>query len=182
MKTKNLTLSCILVAGALSLFIFSYFQHLFWIASVIHNEPLHSTFETIGALASIMMGILLLQRQALEDNYKMIWMITGLIVMGLLDGFHAIVTPGNNFVLLHSSSVFFGGLFFSFMWFSKIQKTAVFRNVKLWFTILGSFLFAIWVLLSPETVPRMLHDGKFKISRFYYYFVTRDNKLSKKCF
>ena len=131
MKTKNFKLSLILVVGSLVLFIFSYFQHLFLAPSVIHNEPLHSTVEAIGALASIMMGILLMQRQVLEGNYQLVWMITGLFVMGLLDGFHAIVAPGNNFVFLHSSSVFLGGLFFSFMWFSEIQKTTVFRDSKL---------------------------------------------------
>jgi hypothetical protein len=135
MKTKKLI--SILVAGSLTLFILSYFQDLFWHYNELYNEPLHSAIEAFGALASILMGIILLQRQRLKIHYELLWMILGLLVMGVLDGFHAAIAPGNNFVLLHSSSVFFGGLFFSFMWFLENKKTAVFRGSILWSAVLS---------------------------------------------
>ena len=161
MKTRNLTLTLIPVAGSLLVFILGYLLHLFWSSSVIHKEPLHSTTEAIGALASILMGIVLLQRQSLEGNYKFLWLIAGLFVMGVLDGFHAIVAPGNNFVLLHSSSVFFGGVFFSFMWFSEVKKTTAVGKRVLWLIVLAFVLLSSWILSFPETMPLMLHNGKF---------------------
>ena len=139
MKTNKLKLILILSAGSLALFILSCFQDLFWHYNEFRNEPLHSAVEAIGALASILMGIILLQRQRLKIHYELLWMILGLLVMGVLDGFHAVIAPGNNFVLLHSSSVFFGGLFFSFMWFSEIKKFTAFRKSILWFFVLDFF-------------------------------------------
>ncbi len=164
MQMKNLKYSLFLVSSALILFTFGYFQNLFLPAIVIHNAPLHSAIEAIGSLASIMMGIILLQRQVLAGSYKLVWMIIGLFVMGLLDGFHAIVALGNSFVLLHSSSVFLGGVCFSFMWFPEFQKTVANRNSIMWLVIIGSILFATWILLSPETMPRMLYNGEFSFT------------------
>ena len=159
MKTKKLIF--IFVAGFLTLFILSYFQDLFLHYNELHNEPLHSAVEAFGALASILMGIILLQRQRLKIYYELLWMILGLLVMGVLDSFHAVIAPGNNFILLHSSSVFFGGLFFAFMWFSETKKTAVFRGSILWSAVLSFVLLSIWTLLSPKTMPLMMHNGEF---------------------
>ncbi len=161
MKTNNLKLLLIFVVGALVLIFVAYFQHLFWTSIVFHNEPLHSTVEAIGSLASIMMGSLLIQKQTLEGSHKLTWMTVGLIVMGLFDGFHAVAPSGNSFVLLHSAAVFFGGVFFSFMWFSEFSRTFISRNSVIWFAVLGTILLATWTLLSPGTMPRMVYDGEF---------------------
>ncbi len=161
MKTRNFMLTLVFIAGFLALFIFSYFLHLFWSSSLIRHEPLHSTVEAIGALASILMGIVLLQKQALKGNYNLLWMIAGLFAMGVFGGFHAIVTPGNNFILLHSSSVFLGGGFFSLIWLSEMEKATVFRKSILWFVLPACVLLSICILSFPETMPRMLHDGKY---------------------
>ncbi|MDY6857083.1 MAG: ATP-binding protein [Thermodesulfobacteriota bacterium] len=160
-KYKNIKLMLILMAISLLVLILAHILDLFLPARVIHNEPLHSTIETIGALASIMMGIVLLQRQYLEANHKYVWLIAGLFVIGVLDGFHAIAAPVNNFILLHSLSMFFGGIFFSFMWLSGIVRfNRVIKRVH-WFVMTAFILISIWIISSPKTMPRMLNKGEF---------------------
>ncbi len=164
---KKKTLILLLIAGSFALYFLNHFHELFLHKVDIYNEPLHSTIEAIGAMSSILMGIILLQRRSLTNNYKLSWMIPGLLVMGVLDAFHAVVAPGNSFVLFHSASVFFGGLFFSFIWFSEIKKLSTHRRRSDWFIVSGIVLFAISILLFPEKMPRMLHGAEFTATAIF---------------
>ncbi len=164
MKIKKLTLTLIVIAGSMVIFTISYLTTLFWSPVTFHNEPLHSTVESIGALASILMGIVLIQRHAVKSDKSLFWMTAGLFVMGILDGLHAIILPGNNFVLFHSSSIFFGGLFFSFIWLSEIKKVTFFKKSILWFLVPGFILPSIYILLFPEIAPLMIQEGEFTLT------------------
>lgn len=160
-RPKKSALTIMLGAGFFVILILGYMVNRLWPDMIFNNEPLHSSMEAVGALASILMGILLLQRQILKNEYKLLWMITGLFAIGIFDGFHAAARTGNNFVLLHSLSVFFGGLFFSFMWFSESVMTPVFRKNLLWFSITGTVLLSFFILLFPEVMPVMLFNLEF---------------------
>ena len=175
MRKKELKFSLILVVSIFFLFILGYSLHFFMSSTVTISEPIHSTIESIGALAALMMGILLLQRinieglynaallrkLNIENRYNLTWMLIGLITLGIYDAFHAIVSPGNSFVLLHSLSVFLGGVFFSFMWFPSSKKIFDHKNKIICLVAISSILISIWITLSPESIPRMVDNGKF---------------------
>ena len=84
------------------------------------HEPFHTAVESLGTFAAITLAILILLilRQNKDVLYHF-WTACALIGMGILDGFHAFVHPGNSFVWLHSIATFFGGMLFALVWFPK---------------------------------------------------------------
>lgn len=79
--------------------------------------PIHSLVESIGGLLAIAIaGILVVEYPRKENAGHYPWMAAALCAMGVLDTFHAAVSPGPNFVWLHSTATFIGGLLFAFVW------------------------------------------------------------------
>ncbi|MGD9655886.1 MAG: GGDEF domain-containing protein, partial [Sulfuricurvum sp.] len=80
--------------------------------------PLHSFLETAGSVIALVLASMLfiIYFSKLEFN-RFHYASLGFIAMGIFDGFHALTHSGEVFVRLHSLAVFFGGVFFSFVWF-----------------------------------------------------------------
>ncbi|MBI2979681.1 MAG: hypothetical protein HYY41_02490, partial [Chloroflexi bacterium] len=135
--------------------------HILWPHFLLQNEPLHSTIESVGALAAILMAILLLQRQPDEGARQLFWVATGLLGAGILDSFHAISQPGQGFVLLHSTAVLVGGFGFALVWIPETYPSTSMRKWILWAVITGTILFGIWTFLFRGTLPVMVQDGQF---------------------
>lgn len=145
------------------LFFLSVLQYFIVPDIVVENVFFHSAIEGVGSVAAILTGIILLQKQSLEKNNPLRWVIAGLFTMGFLDGFHSISPPGNDFVLFHSSAVFFGGLFFSLSWLPEFRS-----SFEKWPSLLGIsggvLLITLTIIfLFPETVLVMLDQGKFTL-------------------
>jgi len=131
-------------------------QHFTW-----ENEPFHSTVEALGAFIAMAMAMIMLQRREEGGGRKFFPMALGFIAMGLLDGFHAVCRPGEQFVLLHSMAGLAGGFFFALVWLPK-SDSFTYGNKRIpWIVATISILFGIWTFLSPETIPNMLHKGEF---------------------
>ncbi|HNP30736.1 MAG TPA: histidine kinase, partial [Nitrospirales bacterium] len=125
------------------------------------HEPLHSTLETVGGLAAIFMGIVLLQRTAEHTKGKFIPMAGGFLGMGILEVFHAVSIPGNGFVLLRSLASFFGGLGFGLMWVSATGKTHPTIKWMPWVMTGGALAIGLWTIGFPQYLPVMVRDGAF---------------------
>ena len=69
-----------------------------------HREPLHSAMESLGGLAAIAMAVVLFQRTGSGEG-RLYPVATGFLGMGLLEEFHAVVEPGNAFILLRNMAV-----------------------------------------------------------------------------
>ncbi len=134
----------------------------FWKASII-NVPLHSTVETIEAMAAVFMATFLLQGQE-KTGYdgKLFLMAIGFLGMGVLNGFHA-MTMWEGFTLLHVVASLMGGLCFSLIWVPGIlsDKDPNRRRLFLWIVAGVSAFFSIWTMFYRETLPAMVRDGKF---------------------
>jgi hypothetical protein len=71
-----------------------------WPNRMLVNVPLHSTVEALGGLAAVLMGLVLLARKAEWEDERLQGVASGLLGMGILEGFHAVSTPDHGFVLL----------------------------------------------------------------------------------
>jgi signal transduction histidine kinase len=132
-------------------------QNIFW-----EHLPFHSFIETLGFAVALATAAIIL---FFPDNEKLAKIPPaiplGLIAIGVLDGFHAMVYVHNGFVWLHSLATFIGGLFF-FALFWQVESLSAKRlrrhalNVMLVFSAVG-----IFSVLYPESLPAMIIDGGF---------------------
>ncbi len=119
--------------------------------------PLHAAIESIGSAIAITVVtiIFLMHAHKLEFNrYHRVAL--ALMVVGVIDFFHALMSPGEMFVWLHSLSVFIGGIFFSLVWFldTKVSKSTYIAIPVIVFLL--STVLSIFSILYPEALPRML--------------------------
>ena len=83
--------------------------HFLWPHVVWVHLPLHSTVEALGGLAAILTGLVLLARKVEWDDARLQGIASGLLGMGILEGFHAVSSPDHGFVLLRSAASLLGG-------------------------------------------------------------------------
>ncbi len=126
------------------------------------HEPLHSVIESLGGfIALTLAGILLTEKTRQPEKAHHVWMACALISMGTLDIFHAVVSPGNLFVWLHSTAQFAGGIFFALVCLPrKISDSPLAERLPwpLFFTIITLGVLSI---LFVESIPEMVVQGKF---------------------
>ncbi len=129
------------------------------------HESFHSVVESLGAFAAITLAllILLILKQKKEISYHF-WTSCALIGMGILDGFHAGVQPGNSFVWLHSIATLVGGMLFALVWlperFVPLGRITIVPII----VAISSTLAGIYTLMVPEHIPVMLSQGNFTIT------------------
>ena len=126
------------------------------------HAPFHSAIEAFGTVAAVTLGaITLMMRSYRGSSARVVWVACGLIVMGILDGFHAAVHPGNSFVWLHSTATFAGGLFFALAWLpDPLLSPSAARILPASTAVAAGLLGAISIVL-PEIFPAMLSEGRF---------------------
>ncbi len=132
------------------------------------NIPLHSAIEVFGSFAAINAAIIMLfLRHGQLSAAQSLWVICGLIAMGILDIFHGAVPPGKTFVWFHSTANFFGGLLFALAWLDLTSqrvtslgahKTAAMAAI---IVTVATLLFGFYSVIFPDTLPPMIVQGKF---------------------
>lgn len=120
----------------------------------------HSFVEAFGALMALgIAGFLLLRFD--KKGYYRLWLACSMLTMGILDGVHAAVNPGLEFVWLHSSATFVGGIFMAMIWlperFAHVRRARWLPRVLVTATV----LFALISLSFPAVVPAMVNNGQF---------------------
>ena len=125
------------------------------------HYPLHATLESVGSIAAFIVAILilsLLRYKLLNPAY--IFIASGLFGMGMLDGLHALMHAGKDFVWLHSIATFFGGSLFACVWIAHLFE-------RRWFYFLPAIAIALSCMIGavgfafPELIPAMIVDGEF---------------------
>jgi diguanylate cyclase (GGDEF)-like protein/PAS domain S-box-containing protein len=125
------------------------------------NLALHGAIEMAGSVIAGMVAYLLLRLNAIGEggsfNYKV---AAALLAMGCLDGMHALMQAGNQFVWLHSLATAVGGLMFAMVW---LPSPAFKPTLRYWppVAILIAIILGMYSLLLPEHIPLMLESGKF---------------------
>jgi PAS domain S-box-containing protein len=120
------------------------------------HEPVHAAVEMAGGLIALWVAwmLILLQNRGAGTSFN-VWIAGALIGMGLLDGMHAIVHVGHEFVWLHSTATFVGGLLFATVWFPDSWQK---RCASWWPLAVTTVVLAFGILsmMFPEFTPRML--------------------------
>ncbi|MBU0689531.1 MAG: EAL domain-containing protein [Gammaproteobacteria bacterium] len=125
------------------------------------NLPLHGAIEMAGSVIAVMVAYLLLRLNAIGEgssfNYKV---AAALLAMGCLDGLHALMQAGNQFVWLHSLATAVGGVLFALVW---LPAHAFKPTLRYWpaAALLLAFALGGYSLLLPEHIPLMLESGQF---------------------
>ena len=128
------------------------------------NEIVHAAVESAGAVVAMTVTALVLLFPVQRRQSPIPAAIPlALLGMGILDGFHAMVSPGNSFVWLHSIALFIGGLGFASILTVRGQEPAL-ENKPLIFTCgLVSASIGIASVLFPDALPPMVAFGKFTL-------------------
>jgi two-component system, NarL family, sensor histidine kinase DevS len=134
--------------------------HALWPEWHWHHEPLHSTVEAVGGLVAVATGIVLLQTRddIAAGRYRML--AAGFLGMGILEEFHAIVPPGNGFVLFRNLASLAGSLGFVMGWRSARTDVSVQRRHS-WIVATGAVVIGTWFLIFPNVIPEMVRNGEF---------------------
>jgi PAS domain S-box-containing protein len=149
------------MTGVISIALIVILTQSFFPLHEFHQIAFHSTIETIGAFAALNLFTLLLLKAPKSDRSYYILAQCSLIAMGLLDLFHSLVSPGENFVWLHSTATFAGGMLFSLVWLpEKILKSKTMKTLPAVVFIMAISI-GLLALLLPKTVPPMLVRGQF---------------------
>ena len=135
--------------------------HLFWPSHTWVNLPLHSTLETLGGLGAVLMGLVLLARKAEWGDERLQGVASGLLGMGILEGFHAVTSPDHGFVLLRSAASLLGGVAFSFVWHPSGMLGKRTRELVPYLVIGGTVTFGLLVIAVPGQLPRFTVQDQF---------------------
>lgn len=123
------------------------------------NGPLHSVMEAMESLSALLIALSLLSTE--EKENKLVPPALGFLAMGIIDIFHAISSPGEQFVSLRIMASFAGGLGFSLAWLPA-SLAAVLRKKPVSYAVAaGSLALGVCVFLFPGAFPAMLQRGAF---------------------
>lgn len=125
--------------------------------------PFHSVLESTGAIIAIVVAFILsvLERRGRGTSYN--YCIAGALVgMGILDGFHAMVTTGKTFVWLHSLATFTGGTLFALVWLPPDFFNRFKPPWPVWAGIFVTLLGGLSVLYSG-LLPPMIDANNFTV-------------------
>jgi signal transduction histidine kinase len=126
-----------------------------------HNEPLHSAMEALGALAAVAMARVLFQRGEGPERTKYQGLALGFLSMGLLQGFHAISSMGNGFILLRGMASLFGGIGFAAACLPESDRRWAAKKKVFWSVAVASIALGLVSLLFPDRLPELLRNGEF---------------------
>src|SRR6476659_11423684 len=128
--------------------------HFLWPHQILLHVPLHSTVEALGGLAAVLMGLVLLARKVEWEDERLQGLASGLLGMGILEGFHAVSAPDQGFVLLRSAASFLGGVAFSFVWHPRGMIGKRTRDLIPYLVTAGTVAFGLFVVTVPHYLPR----------------------------
>ena len=129
------------------------------------NEPLHSLVEAVGSFAAILLALfIMIMRRSNQLRPAYIWVATTLMGMGLLDGFHASVAPGQTFVWLHSVATLLGGVTFALV--ALPDRISVLPRLQAAPAVMAtaSVVLGLGSLFYPDWIPAMAANGEFTFS------------------
>jgi signal transduction histidine kinase len=135
--------------------------HLLWPHHMVVHEPLHSTVEAVGGLAAFLLGLVFLARKVEWEDERLQGLASGLLGMGILEGFHAVSAPDQGFVLLRSAASLLGGIAFSFVWHPPGMIGRRMREVIPYLVTGGTVAFGLLVVTVPEQLPRFAAQDHF---------------------
>jgi signal transduction histidine kinase len=157
LSAQNLLLVGIIAAALLSALLI----HLLWPHRIWVYVPLHSTAEALGGLAAVLTGLVLLARKAEWEDERLQGVASGLLGMGILEGFHAVAAPDQGFVLLRSAASLLGGVAFSFVWHPPGMIGKRTRDLIPYLVTAATVSFGMLAVAFPHQLPRFTAQDQF---------------------
>jgi hypothetical protein len=125
------------------------------------NIPVHTAVEVLGGVIALLVCFLLVNLEQSKRGTSFNIIIAAAIgVMGILDIAHALLSPGNTFVWLHSTATFFGGAIFSLM-LLPTKYASAFNAKFVWRMLLFAILLSLFAILQPHLMPDMVANKQF---------------------
>ena len=130
---------------------------------VWENVAFHSAVEVSGSFISFFVAYLLiaLERKKQGTSFNII-IAASLVGMGVLDGIHALIQPGQLFVWLHSMATFWGGCLFSLVFLPNKLRDRISTNFPL-HVFLFSLCFCMLSILFADFIPVMANQEGFTL-------------------
>ncbi len=134
-----------------------------WIAEIPYTS-----IGILGSFAAILLSVFIIARY--REQSGILYISAGLMAMGIIDGFHAVSTPGSTeFVWLHSFAGICGGVFFVFYVLAEmthipipsIKATAKGISWLLGGVATVAFLFGVLSIIFPDMLPAMVQQDYF---------------------
>lgn len=127
----------------------------------LKHEAFHAVIETLGCMLALGVAGFLLMRQGKKGNEYKLWLACSVLSMAILDAFHASVAPSREFICLHSTAQFIGGVFIALIWLpERLAQTRIVKQLpKILVAVAG--LFGVISLAFPEMLPNMMSNGRF---------------------
>src|SRR5690242_18917564 len=128
--------------------------HFLWPHQSLIHVPLHSTVEALGGLAAVLTGLVLLARKVEWEDERLQGLASGLLGMGILEGFHAVSSSDQGFVLLRSAASLLGGVAFSFVWHPPGMIGKRTKDLMPYLVIGVTVAFGMLTVAFPHHLPR----------------------------
>lgn len=125
------------------------------------NIPVHTAIEVLGGVIALLVCFLLvnLEQSNRGTSYNII-IAAAIGVMGILDIAHALLSPGNTFVWLHSAATFFGGMIFALILLPS-QYAPVLNARFVWLMLIFALLLSTFAVVQPHFMPNMVTNNEF---------------------
>jgi len=124
----------------------------------------HAVVEAVGSVIAVLVSVLILVLRIRSEKAEMpVAVPMGLLSMGIVDGFHAAVMPGDSFVWLHSFATFIGGFFYAWVWLPAGRKSAHENQSWVFSVAVLTLAICLFYIFSPASVPVMLQEGRFTL-------------------
>lgn len=133
----------------------------FWPSFRMNHAALHAVFETLGCMLALGIAGFLLMCRSEGDKWHTVWLACSILVMGIIDAFHASMMPCNEFVCLRSVSQLAGGVCVALIWLpERVTQTKLVQMLpKILAAAAG--LFGAMAFVYPEILPPVLVRGEF---------------------
>ncbi len=129
----------------------------------LNHAVLHAVLETLGCMLALGIASFLLMCHGERNNGYMTWLACSILVMGILDAFHASMMPSNEFICVRSISHLIGGLCIALIWlperFSRMWLAEVMPKIL----AAAAGLFGAIALVFPEMLPAVLAGERFTL-------------------
>jgi len=126
------------------------------------HVPLHVFFETLGAFTALLISLLIIMLKVYGRlPVRYIWVVSALVGMGTLDGFHALSGDPVHFTLLHSLGMLVGALMAVLAWMpDRVARQVSDYRLPLLVMVLAVLLGISTLVLGPA-IPMTTGDQRF---------------------
>jgi hypothetical protein len=164
-KKYRSVLLLLLAAIPLGSFLISFLPGFFIKGTHLVNVQLRSSIEALGAMTAASMSLLLLQfhRDGQREKGEFFPLSMGFLMMGILDAFAAVSTPGHGFNLLHNFRSVFGGLWFVLVWLPGSGNSLSRSRAVPYLVACISALIGIIVLRFRDSFPQLVEHGELTV-------------------